>query len=69
MSDATSAPPDEPRLRPFLTVREAAALLRVDPKTIYAAVDAGQLHHLLLGRKILISRDALCASAAGRRHR
>jgi excisionase family DNA binding protein len=59
MSDSTSAPRPEPRLPPFLTVREAAALLRVDPKTIYAAVDAGQLDHLRLGRKILIKRDPL----------
>jgi excisionase family DNA binding protein len=49
----------EPPLAPFLTVREAAALLRVNPKTVYAAVDAGQLRHVRVGRKILIRRDAI----------
>jgi excisionase family DNA binding protein len=44
----------ERRLPPFCTVREAAALLRVNRKTVYSAVDAGKLRHARVGRKILI---------------
>lgn len=55
---------------PFaLTVDEAAALLRVNRKTLYAAIDQGNVPGILrLGRTIRIARDALLewASASGR---
>jgi excisionase family DNA binding protein len=43
----------------FLSVDEAAALLRVDRKTIHREIAAGRLPHLRLGRVIRIARDVL----------
>lgn len=37
----------------MLTVREAADLLRVNVKTIYAEIAAGRLRHVTLGRHII----------------
>lgn len=42
-----------------LTVDEAAELLRVDRKTVYRAIDAGDLPVLRLGRTIRISKQTL----------
>jgi excisionase family DNA binding protein len=42
-----------------LTVEEAAALLRVSRGLAFAAVRAGTIPHLRIGRRILIPRSAL----------
>lgn len=44
-----------------LTVAEAAALLRLNKKTVYDAVDRNELPHQRIGWKIRISRTALLA--------
>jgi len=43
----------------FLSVDEAAALLRVDRKTIHREIAAGHLQHIRLGRVIRIPRAVL----------
>lgn len=45
----------------FLTVKEAAELLRVNPMTIYRAVKEGKLPHVKVRNSIRISRDMLDA--------
>jgi excisionase family DNA binding protein len=59
--DASGAERDgSPPLPPFLTVDEAARLLRVNRKTLYDAVRAGEVPGVVrLGRSIRIGRDAL----------
>lgn len=48
----------------FLTVTEAAALLRVDRKTLYEAIERGKLPGVFrVGRCIRIRRDLLLACA------
>ncbi|WP_434344905.1 helix-turn-helix domain-containing protein [Myxococcus virescens] len=50
----------------FLTVEEAAALLRVNRKTLYESVRLGQVPGVLhLRRSIRIRRDALLAWRPG----
>lgn len=44
------------------TVREAAALLRVDVKTLYAEIRDGRIPHVRIGRVIRISRHVLNAA-------
>ena len=49
-----------PALPPALTVDEAARLLRVNRKTLYDAVRAGEVPGVVrMGRSIRIGRDAL----------
>lgn len=45
----------------YLTVAEAAELLRCSPQTIRRLVRAGRLPALRLGRDLRISREALAA--------
>ena len=62
MSDRTSAPPLPPSSdRPVLTVAEAAALLGVNSKTLYAEISAGRFPAIRLGRVIRISRTVVNA--------
>ena len=42
-----------------MTADEVAAFLRVNPKTVYAAVAAGQLPGRRVGKRIVFWRDAL----------
>lgn len=49
---------------PYLTVSEAAHLLRVHPQVIYRMVNDGRLAHLRVGRNIRIPRAALDAETA-----
>lgn len=49
------APPD------VMTVREVAAFLRLDRKTIYDAATRGELPARRVGRRVLVSRAALVA--------
>jgi len=59
VSDASSANV-EPEATPILTVDELAALLRVERKTIYAAITRGDIPGVRrVGRSIRISRDAV----------
>jgi excisionase family DNA binding protein len=46
----------------MLTVREAADLLRVNVKTIYAELASGRLPHVMLGRRIIRIPRAVLAS-------
>jgi excisionase family DNA binding protein len=51
---------DRPTLPSVLTVDEAARLLRVNRKTLYEAVRAGEVPGVVrVGRSIRIGRDAL----------
>lgn len=42
-----------------LTVEETAAFLRLNPKTVHAAIAAGELPGRKVGRRTLVLRDAL----------
>jgi excisionase family DNA binding protein len=50
-----------------LTVEEAAEFLRVNVKTLYAAVESKDVPALKLGKRIVILRDALLDSLRGRK--
>jgi len=56
---------DEPRcdptygLPPVLTVEDAAAFLRMNSKTVYAAVAAGEMPGRKVRKRTVILRDAL----------
>jgi excisionase family DNA binding protein len=53
-------------LPPLLTAEELAALLRVQPKTVYAAIRRRQIPGIVrVGRLIRISRTAVLAWLAG----
>lgn len=43
----------------LLTVKEAAAFLRLTPDTVYRATKAGKLPHARIGRSIRFSQEAL----------
>ena len=43
----------------ILTADEIAKLLRVDRKTVYEAVQRGELPHRRLGRRLLFERGAV----------
>ncbi len=52
----------------FLTVSEAARLLRASPKAIYSLVERGRLPGVLrCGRRILLRRSELIESLSGNR--
>jgi excisionase family DNA binding protein len=46
-------------LEPVLTVDEAARFLRVNRKTLYEGVKAGEVPARRVGRRVVILRDAL----------
>ena len=50
----------------MLTVKEAADLLRVNVKTIYAELASGRLRHVMLGRRIIRIPRAVLASLASK---
>lgn len=50
----------------MLTVKEAAAFLRVNVKTIYAELASGRLPHVMLGRRIIRIPRAVLASLASK---
>ena len=43
----------------ILTVEETAAFLRLNPKTIYAAIQAKEFPGRKIGKRVVILRDAL----------
>jgi excisionase family DNA binding protein len=47
------------------TVEELAALLKVNPRTVYKMVDAGQIRSVRAGRQIRIPQEALDAYLRG----
>lgn len=47
--------------RATLTIREAAALLNVDPRTVSSAAAAGDIPCVRIGRRVLIPREPLLA--------
>lgn len=44
---------------PYLTVTEAAEILRVHPQVIYRMIRAGDLRHMKIGRQYRIPRAAI----------
>jgi excisionase family DNA binding protein len=50
-----------------MTVEEAAEFLRINVKTLYAAVESKDVPALKLGKRIVILRDALLESLRGRK--
>jgi len=59
-----SSPEDTPT---FLTVDEAAALLRVNRKTLYEAIRLGQVPGVArIGKALRIRRDALVTWPSGK---
>ena len=58
-ASAIASPPD------VLDVREAAELLRVERKTVYAMAAANVIPHRRVGRLLRFSRAALLAWLAG----
>ena len=46
-------------LPPIITAEEAAEFLRVNVKTVYAAIQQGQLPGRRVGKRLVIFRDAL----------
>ncbi|MCP3167705.1 helix-turn-helix domain-containing protein [Myxococcus qinghaiensis] len=64
MSEPISNSPE--MLPAFLTVDEAAALLRVNRKTLYEAIRLGQVPGVSrIGKALRIRRDALVGSPMG----
>lgn len=58
--DREEAEPEPAELPPLLRVEEVAALLRINRKSAYAAVEAGILPGAVrIGRTIRVSRDAV----------
>jgi excisionase family DNA binding protein len=56
--ESPSSPGDQ-SLPPFLTVKEAAAYLRLNVKTVYAMIAGNTLRAVRCRRTIRIPRDAL----------
>ncbi|WP_140874501.1 helix-turn-helix domain-containing protein [Myxococcus xanthus] len=55
-----------PGVPDFLTVEEAAALLRVNRKTLYASIRLGQMPGVVrIGKSLRVHRDALIGSPLG----
>lgn len=55
-----------PGVPDFLTVEEAAALLRVNRKTLYESIRLGQMPGVVrIGKSLRVHRDALVGSPLG----
>ena len=60
VQDATALPHNGPYgLAPVRTAEEAAAFLRVNVKTVYNAISAGQMPGRKVGNRTIILRDAM----------
>jgi excisionase family DNA binding protein len=57
--------PNGGTLPAYLTVQEAAAHLRLNVKTVYAAITSGLLRHVRFGRTLRVPREALADLANG----
>jgi excisionase family DNA binding protein len=65
MASPSSLPSGAQALPPFLTVKEAAVYLRLNVKTVYAAITAGYVRSVRFGRTLRIPREALTALSDG----
>jgi excisionase family DNA binding protein len=63
MNDSPTSLPD-PLQHPTLGVDAVAAILGIDRKTVYAAINSGELPCLRVGRRILVSTAWLAARIA-----
>lgn len=61
MENPTSIVLPDPIERPTLTVDAVAEILGVDRKTVYAAINSGELPSLRVGRRILVPTSWLAA--------
>ena len=61
MENPTSIVLPDPTERPTLTVDAVAEILGLDRKTVYAAVNSGELPSLRVGRRILVPTSWLAA--------
>ena len=61
MENPTSIVLPDPTERPTLTVDAVAEILGVDRKTVYAAINSGELPSLRVGRRILVPTSWLAA--------
>lgn len=50
---------DELRIRPSVTVEEAASALGIGRSSAYAAVRSGELAHVRLGKRVIIPASAV----------
>lgn len=64
MEKPTSPVLPDPKARPTLTVDAVADLLGLDRKTVYAAINSGELPSLRVGRRILVPTSWLAARIA-----
>ena len=46
-------------MEPLLTVKDVAAFLKVNPMTVYRAIETGELAHVRVGRSIRVTQEAL----------
>ena len=44
-----------------MTIKEAAAMLRISLPTMYEFARSGKIHSMEIGRKILVSRSSILA--------
>jgi excisionase family DNA binding protein len=61
MENPTSIVLPDPTERPTLTVDAVAEILGLDRKTVYAAINSGELPSLRVGRRILVPTSWLAA--------
>lgn len=64
MENLTSIVLPDPAERPTLTVDAVAEILGLDRKTVYAAINSGELPSLRVGRRILVPTSWLAARIA-----
>lgn len=61
MENSRSIALPDPAERPTLTVDAVAEILGLDRKTVYAAINSGELPSLRIGRRILVPTSWLAA--------
>jgi len=61
MENPTSIVLPDPTERPTLTVDAVAEILGLDRKTVYSAINSGELPSLRVGRRILVPTSWLAA--------
>lgn len=61
LRELLASEPAVPAAPEVLTVAEAARVLRCDRKTVYAAIQRGELPARRLGRRLVVGRAALTA--------
>lgn len=50
----------DPKLRPLLNIAEVIEMLPLGRSTVYAAIRAGEIPSIRIGRRLLIPTAALC---------